>query len=54
LVHRGLKPETVLMVPMIGGYLTKVADFGFTKEVSDYLTGDQNTDGPQTKTGIGT
>jgi serine/threonine-protein kinase len=53
LVHRDLKPENVLMAPMTGGYLPKVADFGIAKVVQDYLIDRDGTDGPRTKTGIG-
>ena len=50
LIHRDLKPENVLMAPMTGGYLPKVADFGIAKVVQEYL---QDADGPRTQTGIG-
>ncbi len=53
LVHRDLKPENVLMAPMPGGYLPKVADFGIAKVVQDYLVNKDGTNSPRTKTGIG-
>jgi eukaryotic-like serine/threonine-protein kinase len=36
-VHRDLKPANVLLAPLAGGFLPKVADFGIAKVVEDIL-----------------
>ncbi|MBX2801884.1 MAG: protein kinase [Myxococcales bacterium] len=36
-VHRDLKPANVLLAPLSGGHLPKVADFGIAKVVKDVL-----------------
>ena len=51
LVHRDLKPDNVLMAPLSGGYLVKVADFGIAKVVQEYM--DERNEGVKTRTGVG-
>jgi serine/threonine-protein kinase len=50
-VHRDLKPANVLLAPMSGGYLPKVADFGIAKVVADVLD-DKGAGRVKTRSGV--
>jgi len=50
-VHRDLKPANVLLAPMAGGLLPKVADFGIAKVVEDIL-GAKGGGRVKTRTGV--